>query len=93
MELAPVYDLSAVNQRHFRHFQFLVQRDNGIKLAVVALRAQKPRKSNVASDYGNSTTENAVGNSKLCFWASTAIQGLPSPNCSAEEKAPTVLNS
>ena len=27
MELAPVYDLSAVNQRHFRHFQFLVQRD------------------------------------------------------------------
>jgi hypothetical protein len=28
MELAPVYDLSAVNQRHFRHFQFLVQRDN-----------------------------------------------------------------
>jgi ApeA N-terminal domain 1 len=30
MELAPVYDLSAVNQRHFRHFQFLVQRDNNI---------------------------------------------------------------
>jgi hypothetical protein len=29
MELAPVYDLSAVNQRHFRHFQVLVQRDNG----------------------------------------------------------------
>jgi hypothetical protein len=28
MELAPVYDLSAVNQRHFRHFQFLVQRDS-----------------------------------------------------------------
>jgi hypothetical protein len=27
MELAPVYDLSAVNQRHFRNFQFLVQRD------------------------------------------------------------------
>jgi hypothetical protein len=28
MELAPVYDLSAVNQRHFRNFQFLVQRDS-----------------------------------------------------------------
>jgi ABC-type antimicrobial peptide transport system permease subunit len=27
MELVPVYDLSAVNQQHFRHFQFLVQRD------------------------------------------------------------------
>ena len=31
MELAPVYDLSAVNQRHFRHSQFLVQRDSRIK--------------------------------------------------------------
>jgi hypothetical protein len=30
MELAPVYDLNAVNQRHFRHFQFLVQRDSGL---------------------------------------------------------------
>jgi hypothetical protein len=27
MELAPVHDLSAVNQRHFRNFHFLVQRD------------------------------------------------------------------
>jgi hypothetical protein len=31
MELAPVYDLNAVNQRHFRHFQFLVERDSGHK--------------------------------------------------------------
>jgi hypothetical protein len=30
MELAPVYDLSAVNQRHFRKFQFLVQRDTSL---------------------------------------------------------------
>lgn len=30
LELAPVYDLSAVNQRDFRHFQFLVQRDSRI---------------------------------------------------------------
>jgi hypothetical protein len=28
MELAPVYDLSALNQRHFQNFQFLVQRDS-----------------------------------------------------------------
>jgi hypothetical protein len=33
MELAPVYDLSAVNQRQFRNFQFLVQRDNSATLA------------------------------------------------------------
>jgi hypothetical protein len=31
---APVYDLTAVNQRHFRHFQFLVQRDNTPRLKV-----------------------------------------------------------
>jgi len=40
MELAPVYDLSAVNQAHFRHFQFLVQRDSyspGIGKADAAL--------------------------------------------------------
>jgi hypothetical protein len=32
MQLAPVYDLSAVNQSHFRHFQFLVQRDSRVLL-------------------------------------------------------------
>jgi hypothetical protein len=38
MELAPVYDLSAVNQRHFRHFQFLVQRDSMNTISFDAVR-------------------------------------------------------
>jgi hypothetical protein len=37
MELAPVHDLSAVNQRHFRHFQFLVQRDSRLQISIPAL--------------------------------------------------------
>jgi tetratricopeptide (TPR) repeat protein len=57
------------------------------------LRIELRNGGGAASDYGNSTIENAIGNSKLCFWASAAIQGLPSSNCSAEEKAPTVSNS
>jgi hypothetical protein len=35
MEPATVYDLTAVNQRHFRHFQFLVQRDSLGRIASV----------------------------------------------------------
>jgi hypothetical protein len=48
MELAPVYDLSAVNQRHFRHFQFLVQRDNGGALASATTHTKV---LNVTRDY------------------------------------------
>ena len=40
MELAPVYDLSAVNQRQFRNFQFLVERDSSEDQLLAMLRGQ-----------------------------------------------------
>jgi Tn3 transposase DDE domain len=56
MELAPVYDLSAVNQRHFRKFQFLVQRDtnNGQTIDPAMLKYPSPlgwEHINLTGDY------------------------------------------
>jgi hypothetical protein len=40
MALASVYDLSAVNQGHFRYFQFLLQRDSYFYYGVVLFQTR-----------------------------------------------------